>query len=105
MFRIRREFLGDLRQQGTLELARKSHAALLVLHSPLDTTVDITNAAEIFGAARHPKSFVSLDGADHLLLQERDAIYAGRLIATWVGEGTSRARLSADFPGESIANN
>jgi putative redox protein len=83
VFRIRREFLEDLRQQTTLDLIRKLPAALLLLHSPVDITVDITNAAAIFGAARHPKSFVCLDRADHLLSAQPDAIYAGRVIATW----------------------
>jgi len=86
VFRIRREFLEDLRRQSTLDLVRRSRAALLVLHSPLDLTVDVTNAAEIFGAAHHPKSFVSLDRADHLLSAEDDAIYAGQVIATWAGK-------------------
>ena len=57
--------------------------ALLVLHSPVDNTVGIDNAAQIFEAAKHPKSFVSLDNADHLLLKKEDALYAGQLIASW----------------------
>ena len=57
--------------------------ALLILHSPRDTTVDIGNATRIFTAAKHPKSFVSLDHADHLLSAKRDAIYAANVIAAW----------------------
>jgi len=54
------------------------------MHSPRDDTVDISNATRIFGAARHPKSFVSLDTADHLLTARADAVYAADLIAAWV---------------------
>ena len=55
--------------------------ALLVMHSPADDTVDISNATRIFTAAKHPKSFVSLSGADHLLSRREDAIYAANVIA------------------------
>jgi fermentation-respiration switch protein FrsA (DUF1100 family) len=57
--------------------------ALLVCHSPIDDTVGIENASEIFAAAKHPKSFLSLDDADHLLRGNNAAIYAGRVIAAW----------------------
>jgi len=57
--------------------------ALLVMHSPRDTTVDIANATRIFTAAKHPKSFVSLDRADHLLSAKPDAVYAANVIAAW----------------------
>ena len=57
--------------------------ALLILHAPTDEVVGIANAARIFRAARHPKSFIALDGADHLLADSADARYAGRLIAAW----------------------
>jgi putative redox protein len=56
---------------------------LLVLHSPRDTVVDIDNASKIFLAAKHPKSFVSLDRADHLLTQKEDATYAATVLAAW----------------------
>ena len=56
---------------------------LMIFHSPLDTTVEIDNASKIFLAAKHPKSFISLDKADHLLSRERDARYAGSILATW----------------------
>jgi putative redox protein len=58
-------------------------AALLVMHSPRDTTVAIDNAAKIYQAAKHPKSFISLDDADHLLLEEQDSLYVGMMIAAW----------------------
>src|SRR5690606_28937577 len=57
--------------------------ALLVLHSPQDMTVEILNAEEIYHAAMHPKSFVSLDGADHLMSRKEDSQYAGNVIAAW----------------------
>ncbi len=53
------------------------------MHSPQDTTVSIDNAAEIYKAARHPKSFISLNGADHLLSDKKDSAYVGSIIATW----------------------
>ena len=56
---------------------------LLVLHSPQDTTVGIENAAQIYKAAWHPKSFISLDGATHMLSSKKDSIYSGKMIATW----------------------
>jgi len=59
------------------------NCALLVLHSPQDNTVSIENAAKIYQCARHPKSFISLDGADHLLTNKEDSLYVGKMIATW----------------------
>jgi len=70
---------GDMRQ--TLEYLGK---ALLILHSPVDETVVIDNASSLYAAASHPKSFVSLYKADHLLSNNKDAYYAGSIIATWV---------------------
>jgi alpha-beta hydrolase superfamily lysophospholipase len=72
------------------ERIRDLGRALLVLHSPGDTVVGVENAAYIFEHARHPKSFISLDGADHLLLDEADARYAGSLIAVWALRYLSR---------------
>lgn len=84
-FTIRRAFLEDLEQHRVLDHASKLGKALLVMHGPLDETVGIDNATEIFVAAKHPKSFVSLDKADHLLSNERDAAYAAKVIAGWAG--------------------
>ena len=61
----------------------KLHKALLIMHSPTDDTVGIDNATHIFVAAKHPKSFVSLAGADHLLSDRRDAAYVADVIAAW----------------------
>lgn len=82
-FRIRREFLADAAQQNLREKIANLGRALLILHSPVDETVAIGNATGIFVNARHPKSFVCLDGADHLLRRRSDATYAANLIAAW----------------------
>ena len=82
-FTTRCEFLRDLEQHTTLDIVRDLRLALLVPHSPLDAMVEIENAADIFCAARHPKSFISLDRADHLLTAEADAAYAGSVLAAW----------------------
>jgi putative redox protein len=82
-FRIRREFLDDAAEQKLLPNVADLRKALLVLHSPTDDTVGIDNATRIFLAAKHPKSFVSLADADHLLSRRADAIYAAHVIAAW----------------------
>ncbi len=82
-FKIKKQFLDDLEMQNMESRIQHLKRALLVLHSPIDDTVGIDNAGTIFQAARHPKSFVSLDQADHLLSKESDSIYAGAVIAAW----------------------
>ena len=82
-FRIRREFLADVEGSRLEESIRTLKKALLVLHSPIDNQVGIDHATRIFTAARHPKSFVSLDDADHLLSRPADARYAADVIAAW----------------------
>jgi putative redox protein len=82
-FTIKRQFLEDLKGNHMDRTVKSLDRALLVLHSPLDEIVAVENAGEIFAAARHPKSFVSLDRADHLLSDRKDSIYAGNLIAVW----------------------
>lgn len=82
-FTISRAFLRDLRSSTLTEHLRHLKRALLILHAPLDAIVGIDNAAALFTAARHPKSFVTLDGADHLLSRPADADYAANTIATW----------------------
>ncbi|MFK5926482.1 MAG: bifunctional alpha/beta hydrolase/OsmC family protein [Desulfuromusa sp.] len=83
-FTIGENFINDLETHRSEDRIRQMNTALLVLHSPVDQTVDIENARLIYQAAKHPKSFLSLDQADHLLSREKDAIYAGEMIATWV---------------------
>lgn len=82
-FRIKRQFLEDVGEQKLLERVSRLRRALLVMHAPQDTTVGIDNATQIFIAAKHPKSFVSLDRADHLLTRKEDAIYVANTIAAW----------------------
>ena len=82
-FRIRREFLDDVAMHKLEECLAKLRKALLVLHSPTDDIVGIENASAIFTAAKHPKSFVSLAGADHLLSRRSDAVYVAEVIAAW----------------------
>ena len=82
-FSIKREFLDDIAEHRLMAHVEKLHKALLIMHAPTDDTVGIENATKIFVAARHPKSFVSLSGADHLLTHKGDAAYAAEMIAAW----------------------
>ncbi len=82
-FRIRKSFVDDLSAHAVLDEVAAMKKALLVMHAPLDDTVSVSNATDIFIAARHPKSFVSLDDADHLLSRKQDADYAGGVLAAW----------------------
>ncbi|SNT11022.1 putative redox protein [Noviherbaspirillum humi] len=82
-FPMRRQFLEDMAHQRLLAHLRQLRAALLVLHSPEDGTVPISHGEAIFNAAPHPKSFVALPGADHLLTRRDDADYAAGLIGSW----------------------
>jgi putative redox protein len=82
-FRIRREFLEDLGPETMRAAIGDLRRPLLVMHSPVDAVVGIDNAARIYEAARHPKSFVSLDDADHLLTDPADARYAADVLAAW----------------------
>jgi len=84
-FTVREDFLDDLDQHRMDEAVGGLGRALLVLHAPTDQTVGVENAAHIFQQARHPKSFVSLDTADHLLTDPADSRYAGQVIAVWAG--------------------
>lgn len=88
-FRIGRRFLDDVATGALTDAIPALNAALLVLHAPRDAVVGIENAAQIFSAARHPKSFVTLDDADHLISRAEDAEYAADVIATWVGRYVS----------------
>ena len=82
-FKIKKQFLDDLEFVNMQETLRKLNRALLIFHSPIDNIVGIENAARIFQAARHPKSFISLDKADHLLTDLNDSRYVGSVIAIW----------------------
>lgn len=95
-FTIRRDFLDDLRAQSLSDRIRYMKKALLVFHAPGDITVGIENAAEIFEAARHPKSFVSLEGADHLLTRKADAEYVASVLAAWAARYLPEQPASAE---------
>lgn len=82
-FLIKRQLLDDLEGQTLLEAVREMRKAFLFMHSPQDLTVDIGHAGSLYQAAFHPKSFISLDGTDHLLSKKADATYVGHLIAAW----------------------
>jgi uncharacterized OsmC-like protein/pimeloyl-ACP methyl ester carboxylesterase len=82
-FTITRQFLDDIAEHGLMAHVARLHKALLVMHAPTDDTVGIDNATRIFVTAKHPKSFVSLAGADHLLTDRRDAAYVAEIIAAW----------------------
>jgi uncharacterized OsmC-like protein/fermentation-respiration switch protein FrsA (DUF1100 family) len=82
-FNIKREFLDDIAEHNLMDHVSKLHKPLLIMQSPTDDTVGIDNATRIFVAAKHPKSFVSLPGADHLLSDRRDSMYAADVIAAW----------------------
>ncbi|MEP4194193.1 MAG: bifunctional alpha/beta hydrolase/OsmC family protein [Aliishimia sp.] len=81
--RIGKTFLEDIREEVLSNSIAKMKAALLVMHAPNDNIVSVDNAGQIFSAAKHPKSFVTLDEADHLITRAADAEYAADVIATW----------------------
>jgi putative redox protein len=100
-FHITREFLDDIAEHGLMMHVTNLHKALLIMHSPVDDTVGIDNATRIFVAAKHPKSFVSLADADHLLGGKRDAAYVADVIAAWATRYIEPAVAEpASDPGE-----
>ncbi len=90
-FRIRKSFVDDLRSHDAGDAIAHLKRPLLVLHSPVDQIVGIENASSIFLAARHPKSFVSLDHADHLLTDTADADYVADIVAAWASRYLAKA--------------
>lgn len=82
-FPISKQFIEDISVKNMKEVVRELRKPLLLLHSPQDTVVGVKNANDIYMEAMHPKSFISLDGADHLLSDKKDSIYAGNIIAQW----------------------
>jgi uncharacterized OsmC-like protein/fermentation-respiration switch protein FrsA (DUF1100 family) len=104
-FRIKREFLDDIAEHGLMAHVAQLHKALLVMHAPTDDTVGIDNATRIFVTAKHPKSFVSLAGADHLLTNKSDAAYVADVIAAWASRYLDPAvSEQAVDPGEAPRN-
>jgi putative redox protein len=104
--RVSKAFLDDLGRQNPAETIGALRKPLLVFHSPRDTIVEIENASKIFLAAKHPKSFVSLDRADHLLTQKADAQYAATVLAAWASrylDAPKEAEAAETVPGVRVA--
>ncbi len=101
-FRVRKELLDDLGRQDMRGRIRSLGKALLVFHAPNDQIVDVDDARRIFEAARHPKSFISLDDADHLLTDSADALYVGAVLAAWVSRYLADPMLRAQPSATSI---
>jgi putative redox protein len=100
-FTVKKQFLDDISAADPKQVLKSLNAALCILHSPHDRIVEIENATKNYTAARHPKSFISLDGADHLLSDKSDSIYAGKVISSWANryidsasEGTKPTKTS-----------
>jgi putative redox protein len=106
-FTVRKQFVDDLEEHNLRDEIGSLRKALLVMHAPLDDVVEIDNASELFLAAKHPKSFVSLDDADHLLSREADSVYAGRVLASWASRYLPQPEPGADTlsaePGSVVA--
>jgi putative redox protein len=103
-FRVRKSFFEDLAARNSAQTIAALRKPLLVLHSPCDTVVDIDNASKIFLAAKHPKSFVSVDRADHLLTQQADARYAATVLAAWASRYLEAEAIAEEaVPGVRVA--
>ena len=104
-FTIRREFLDDIAAQKVTDAVAGLKRALLVMHAPADTEVSVDHASAIFLAAKHPKSFVSLATADHLLTKREDAQYAAGVLAAWASRylpEAPAAAAEADAPRDTV---
>jgi uncharacterized protein len=97
-FTIARQFLDDVSEQNVLDGVANLRKALLVCHAPRDEIVGIDNAGAIFAAARHPKSFLSLDTADHLVSRREDAGYLADVVAAWASRYLPIADEAAALP-------
>ena len=98
-FTIQKQFIDDLEKYNSVDHIKQLKKALLIFHSPLDQVVSIDEAARIYTAARHPKSFISLDHADHLLSQPEDARYVASVLSTWASrylDGMDDKSVQAD---------
>lgn len=110
-FTIKKQFLDDIQNKPLQNVVADFRKALLILHSPQDTVVGIKNAEEVYIAARHPKSFISLDGVDHLLSKKEDSEYVGEVIAGWASRYVdipeqvmirSKSKVAASLDGEDM---
>ncbi len=102
-FKIKKQFLEDIRGQNIEQAVSKLKKPLLVCHSPIDETVGIQNASDIFKWAKHPKSFLSLNKADHLMFSEGIAEYAARSIAAWASMYLPQSDVKTTENRENIA--
>nr|WP_298682545.1 bifunctional alpha/beta hydrolase/OsmC family protein [uncultured Dongia sp.] len=102
-FNMRRSFIDDLEKHDQKSRIAQLHRALLILHSPIDQTVGAENAGAIFQAAKHPKSYVSLADADHLLTRPSDAAYAADVIAAWASRYLGNDQeLAEEMPTDQV---
>ena len=99
-FKIKKQFLDDLESKSLPQVVKELDVALLVMHSPQDTTVGIINAEEIYKSAKHPKSFITLDGANHLLMDKEESIYVGRVIAGWSSRYIEITKTTSEIDSE-----
>lgn len=98
-FKINQEFVDDFEKTDLMEITKELRKPILIMHAPFDKIVGIDNAHKLYKSAHHPKSFISLNDADHLLLDEKDSRYVGNMIGTWVQayfDTKNRAFLDAD---------
>lgn len=106
-FNIQKQFLDDVAAQPQAERIGALGAALLIMHSPVDRVVSVDNAGKIFGLARHPKSFVAIDGANHLLSRREDSQFVADIISAWAaryafeGQSAGYAASAAEAPAGS----
>lgn len=101
--KIGKGFIEAARETRLTDRIAKIRASLLVLHAPLDQTVGIENATKIFQAAKHPKSFVSLDDADHLLTRESDSEFAAEMISAWASRLLPKDQPQGEEPIEHVS--
>jgi putative redox protein len=101
-FTIKKQFLDDVKGQTLTDRIANMRKALLLFHSPVDNVVGIENAGSIFAAAKHPKSFISLDNADHLLSRREDAAYVAEVLSAWASRYVGRPEdgYELDYPGK-----
>lgn len=92
-FTIKKQFLEDIGSKDMIKILRNLRKPILVLHSPQDKIVEVANAKEIYNAAFHPKSFISLDGANHLLTNKEDSFYVGQIVASWARRYVSANKI------------
>ena len=108
-FTIRKQFIDDLEKHNLEEVVKGLRKPIMIMHSPQDNIVDIENAGRLYNNAFHPKSFISLDGADHLVRNKKDAAYIANVIASWVeryvpiaANGTNEAIMLKNVDGEQV---